>query len=206
MGGIVMRDAVAPPGSKATSRPKGTRRNLRGLMSGHRLQSRLARIGKQRTPHHTPRGPRPRVTRRASARAANDREPRSPLRADWSVYELTHRAPGSPTGRGLARNAPESVGTLLLSVGSRRELELLLLSVGSLPTSVTCPLCSTGITPLPRYYGAVRPCPPHRYFRPRRFAAWTFSLGIAGQVLKFRTRAQMRVHPLHLGPWHFRAA
>jgi hypothetical protein len=46
MGGIAMRDAVAPPGSKATSRPKGTRRNLRGLMSGHRLQSRLARIGK----------------------------------------------------------------------------------------------------------------------------------------------------------------
>ena len=48
MCGIVMRDAVAPPGSKATSRPKGTRRNLRGLMSDHRLQSRLARIGKVR--------------------------------------------------------------------------------------------------------------------------------------------------------------
>src|SRR5690348_9246597 len=53
--------------------------------------------------------------------------------------------------------------------------------------SVTCPLRSTGITPLPRYYGAVRPYPPHRYFRPRSFAA---SLGIAGQVLKFRTRAR----------------
>src|ERR1700724_632699 len=48
MCGIAMRDAVAPPGSKATSRPKGTRRNLRGLMSGHRLQSRLVRIGKVR--------------------------------------------------------------------------------------------------------------------------------------------------------------
>ena len=48
MCGIAMRDAVAPPGSKATSRPKGARRNLRGLMSGHRLQSRLARIGKVR--------------------------------------------------------------------------------------------------------------------------------------------------------------
>ena len=43
---IAMRDGVAPPGSKAPSRPKGTRRNLRGLMSDHRLQSRLARIGK----------------------------------------------------------------------------------------------------------------------------------------------------------------
>ena len=33
MCGIAMRDAVAPPGSKVPSRPKGTRRNLRGLMS-----------------------------------------------------------------------------------------------------------------------------------------------------------------------------
>src|SRR4051812_15237992 len=78
---------------------------------------------------------------------------------------------------------------------------LLLLPVGSLPTSVTCPLRSTGITPLPRYYGAVRPCPPHRYFRPRSFAACTFSLGIAGQVLKFRTRARTRVMPpIHRTP------
>jgi len=48
MCGIAMRDAVAPPGSKATSRPKGARRNQRGLMSGHRLQSGLVRIGKVR--------------------------------------------------------------------------------------------------------------------------------------------------------------
>jgi hypothetical protein len=48
MCGIAMRGAVAPPGSKVPSRPKGARRNLRGLMSGHRLQSRLARIGKVR--------------------------------------------------------------------------------------------------------------------------------------------------------------
>ena len=87
------------------------------------------------------------------------------------------------------------------AAASRRELELLLLPVGSLPTSVTCPLRSTGITPLPRYYGAVRPCPPHRYFRPCRFAACTFSLGIVGQVLKFRTRARMRVMPpIHRTP------
>jgi hypothetical protein len=32
---------------------------------------------------------------------------------------------------------------------------------------MTCPLCSTGITPLHHYYGAVRPSPAHRYFRPR---------------------------------------
>ena len=83
----------------------------------------------------------------------------------------------------------------------RREMGLFLLPVGPLPTSVTCPLRSTGITPLPRYYGAVRPCPPHRYFRPRGFAACTFSLGIVGQVLKFRTRARMRVMPpIHRTP------
>src|SRR6516165_8689870 len=87
------------------------------------------------------------------------------------------------------------------AAASRRELELLLLPVGSLPTSVTCPLRSTGITPLPRYYGAVRPYPPHRYFRPRSVAACTFSLGIAGQVLKFHTRARMRVMPpIHRTP------
>src|ERR1700756_5015710 len=34
------------------------------------------------------------------------------------------------------------------AAASRRELELLLLPVGSLPTSVTCSLRSTGITPL----------------------------------------------------------
>ena len=49
MCGIVMRDTVAPPESKATSRRKGMRRNLRGLRPGYRLQSRLARIGKARS-------------------------------------------------------------------------------------------------------------------------------------------------------------
>ena len=32
---------------------------------------------------------------------------------------------------------------------------------------MTHPLRSTGITPLQHYYGAVRPSPAHRYFRPR---------------------------------------
>ena len=34
-------------------------------------------------------------------------------------------------------------------------------------TAMTHPLRSTGITPLHHYYGAVRPSPAHRYFRPR---------------------------------------
>ena len=84
----------------------------------------------------------------------------------------------------------------------RRELELLLSPVGPLPTSVTCPLCSTGITPLHHYYGAVRPWPAHQYFRPRGWAACAFSLRIADQVLKFHARAQMRVTPpIHRTPY-----
>src|SRR5215471_9383315 len=51
------------------------------------------------------------------------------------------------------------------------------------------------------YYGAVRPWLAHWYFRPRVFSACAFSLGIAGQVLKFRRRARMRVTPpLHRTP------
>ena len=49
MCGTVMRGTVAPPGSKATSRRKGMRRNLRDLTSGHRHKRRLARIGKARS-------------------------------------------------------------------------------------------------------------------------------------------------------------
>ena len=49
MCGTVMRGAVAPPGSKATSRRKGMRRNLRDLMLDQRLNSRLAHIGKARS-------------------------------------------------------------------------------------------------------------------------------------------------------------
>jgi hypothetical protein len=39
--------------------------------------------------------------------------------------------------------------------------------VGPSSTAMTCPLGSTGITPLHRYYEAVRPSPAYRYFRPR---------------------------------------
>jgi len=58
------------------------------------------------------------------------------------------------------------------------------------PTRVTCSLRSSGITPVPRYYGAVRPWLVPRYFRPHGSAACAFSLIITNQVLKFRTKAQ----------------
>src|SRR6202163_950772 len=37
----------------------------------------------------------------------------------------------------------------------------------STKSGTSAPLRSTGITPLHHYYGAVRPSPAHRYFRPR---------------------------------------
>ena len=46
MCGAVMRGAVALPGSKATSRTKGSRRNLGGLMPDHRPSAVLVRVGK----------------------------------------------------------------------------------------------------------------------------------------------------------------
>jgi hypothetical protein len=46
--------------------------------------------------------------------------------------------------------------------------------VGPRSTAVTHPLCSTGITPLQRYYEAVRPSPAHRYFQPRGWSRLCF--------------------------------
>src|ERR1700680_5154045 len=60
--------------------------------------------------------------------------------------------------RAIARRLPPSAE---ISGSSRFD------PVGPSSTAMTRPLCSTGITPLQRYYGAVRPCPAHRYFRPR---------------------------------------
>src|SRR5436190_12795598 len=99
---------------------------------------------------------------------------------------VDQRRDGAESAQGISPRAAHRSGLdTLASSGSchrakgaafRRELELLLLPVGSLPTWVTCPLRSTGITPLHNYYGAVRPWPTHRYFRPRSFAACTFPL------------------------------
>ena len=80
-------------------------------------------------------------------------------------------------------------------------VRLLPLPVDPIPTAMTCSFRSAAITPLHRYCEAVRPSPVHRYFRPRGFSACAFSLGITGQVLKFRRKARMRVTPpLHRTP------
>src|SRR6202795_2747332 len=62
------------------------------------------------------------------------------------------------TARVIARRLPPSAEP---SGSSRFD------PVGPWSTAMTCPLCSTGITPLHHYYGAVRPSPAHRYFRTR---------------------------------------
>ena len=49
MCGADMRGAVALPGSKATSRTKGSRRNLGGLTPGHRPCAVLVRMRKAKS-------------------------------------------------------------------------------------------------------------------------------------------------------------
>jgi hypothetical protein len=56
-----------------------------------------------------------------------------------------------------------------------------------------------GNYPDQRPYRAVRPWPAHWYFRPHGTSACAFSLPIANQVLKFRTKAQTRVTPPYTG-------
>src|SRR5258708_6756634 len=62
------------------------------------------------------------------------------------------------TARVIARRLPPSAEP---SGSSRFD------PVGPSSTAMTCLLRSAGITPLQRYYEAVRPSPAHRYFRPR---------------------------------------
>jgi hypothetical protein len=88
-----------------------------------------------------------------------------------------------------ARGTPEEAAAF------RLDKEFLRLPVDSIPTWVTCPLRSAGITLLPRYYETVRPCPADQYFRPHGASACAFSLCITDPVLKFRTKAQIRVMP-----------
>jgi hypothetical protein len=100
-------------------------------------------------------GGTPAVTAASSARRHLPSRPREfhpePL-TDPDVI-LSHH-PARATARRLPPSAEHSGFSRFDAVGPRS-------------TAMTCPLCSAGITPLQRYYGAVRPFPAHRYFRPR---------------------------------------
>src|SRR5260370_13322037 len=58
--------------------------------------------------------------------------------------------------------------------------------VGPSSTAMTRPLCSAGITPLQRYYEAVRPSPAHWYFRPRGWRRLCLVWGLYCQAVSER--------------------
>jgi hypothetical protein len=109
-------------------------------------------------------------------------------RTRFAAWDGRRARRDAESARGLSARAAHRSGLdTLASSGSchqtkaaafRRKLGLLLLPVGPLSTLVTCPLCSTGVTPLHHYYEAVRPCP-------------------NASVL-----SASRVHRLCLFPWH----
>src|SRR5712672_1482490 len=82
-----------------------------------------------------------------------------------------------PTALVISRRLPPSAE---ISGSSRFD------PVGPSSTAMTRPLCSAGITPLRRYYGAVRPSPAHRYFRPRGWRRLHLVWGFCCQAVSER--------------------
>jgi hypothetical protein len=115
------------------------------------------------------------------------------------------RHSGFAKARGISPRAPHRSGLdTLASSGSchrtkaaafRRELELLLLPVGSLPTAMTCPLRSTSITPASPLLRSSPPLTGASVLSASRLEPLAPSLAIAGQVLTFRTRARLSFAP-----------
>src|SRR5216683_4155082 len=83
------------------------------------------------------------------------------------------------TARVIARRLPPSAEP---SGSSRFD------PVGPCSTTMTCLLSSAGITPLQRYYEAVRPSPAHRYFRPRGWSRLRLVWGFFCQGVSARRR------------------
>jgi hypothetical protein len=81
-----------------------------------------------------------------------------------SIWRWTQRPgrpgdlePESPTDPDVNLSIHPARATPRKPAGFRQDKEFLRLPVDSILTRVTCPLRSTGITPLHRYYEAVRP-------------------------------------------------
>jgi hypothetical protein len=104
--------------------------------------------------------------------ACRDHVPAFPQRCRVGPVSLTpSRSQIRTLNSRVLRLVPPNEGCRLRSrIGAPPVASWLTPSVGDLPPSLH------GHTPLPRYYGAVRPYPPHRHFPPRSFAACTFSL------------------------------
>ena len=117
----------------------------------------------------------------------------------WLCFLLPGRPgefrPEPPTDPDVNLSIHPARATLKKAAACHHDKEFLRLPVDSILTWVACRLRSTGITPLLRYYAAVRPWPVRQYFRPRGSSTCAFSLGITGPVLKFHTKARIRVTP-----------
>src|SRR5580704_3252691 len=115
---------------------------------------RVNRLGLNKSPTR----PQAHRARECGGRAGSTRRPSRP--GEFYPESLTEPdlILSHHPARAIARRLPPSAET---SGSSRFN------PVGPCSTAMTRPLCSTGITPLRRYYEAVRPSPAHRYFRPR---------------------------------------
>jgi hypothetical protein len=96
------------------------------------------------------------------------RSPQSGL--TWLWFLLPGRPgglrPEPPTDPDVNLAIHPARATLKKAAAFHQDKEFLRFPVDSILTWVTCPLRSTGITPLLGYYEAVRPWPVHRYCRP----------------------------------------
>ena len=90
-----------------------------------------------------------------------------------------------------ARATPERLPPCGKTMSSSR------LPVDSISPRVTCPLRSAGVTPLPRYYEAVRPWSTRWYFRPHGLPLVPFPLPFANQVLSSARKPQTKSRPLY---------
>jgi hypothetical protein len=88
----------------------------------------------------------------------------------WLCFLLPGRPgevrPEPPTDPDVNLSIHPARATLKKAAAFHQDKEFLRLPVDSILTWVACRLRSTGITPLPRYYAAVRPWPVRQYFRP----------------------------------------
>ena len=107
----------------------------------------------------------------------------------------------TPTDPDVNLSIHPARATLKKAAAFHQDKEFLRFPVDSIQMWVTRLLRSTGVTPLLRYYEAVRPWLVHRYFRPHGASTCAFSLPITGPVLKFHTKARIRVTPpMHRNP------
>src|SRR5262252_2035810 len=98
----------------------------------------------------------------------------------WLCFLLPGRPgvfrPEPPTDPDVNLSIHPARATLKKAAAFHQDKEFLRFPVDSILMWVTCPLRSTGITPLLRYYGAVRPWPVPRYIRPRGSSTCAFPL------------------------------